>query len=103
MTNLDLSHLETLVRELNAEETSVFRKRALIIALADECAARLPALLSTLREQRKALEAIRAEIGPTKAYAESYGLEGGKLPSAVHIKLDMIDGYARTALEGEGL
>ena len=49
------------------------------------------------------MEAIRAEIGPTKAYAESYGLEGGKLPSAVHIKLDMIDGYARTALEGEGL
>jgi hypothetical protein len=96
---VDLSHLETLVRELNAEETSVFRKRALIIALADECVARLPALLSTLREQRKALEAIidadkRQEIG-SKGGVPGLWHPDGQFQSFVEI--------ARTALEGEGL
>jgi hypothetical protein len=50
---------------------------------------------------REALQQVRAEIGPAKSYAESYGLEGGKLPSAVHIKLDLIDGYARAALSSQ--
>lgn len=50
------------------------------------------------RSLKDSLEQIANEIAPAKAYAESYGLEGGKLPSAVHIKLDMIAGYAREAL-----
>lgn len=47
---------------------------------------------------REAFSRVLGEIEPAKRYAEQCGLEGGKLPSAVHIKLDMIAGYAREGL-----
>jgi hypothetical protein len=54
--------------------------------------------LDAVDRVRRALQQVCDEIVPAKAYAESCGLEGGKLPSAVHIKLDMIHGYAREGL-----
>lgn len=62
----------------------------------------VPEEVERLRERVATLEdglrSVRLEIGPAKAYAESEGLEARPIPSAVHIKLDLIDGYARAAL-----
>jgi hypothetical protein len=52
----------------------------------------------TVERVARALQQVCDEITPAKAYAESCGLEGGKFPSVVHIKLDMIHGYAREGL-----
>lgn len=73
---------------------------------ADAVFAELKAIKSYALEQAPVIEKIerellriRAEIGPAKEYASEYGLRSDVMASAVHIKIDMIDGYARAALE----
>jgi hypothetical protein len=61
----------------------------------------LSALSAPSRKDGEALEELRKIRGEVEALSEIAVSEGHKLtpiPSAIHIKLDMIDEYARTAI-----